>query len=158
MKYKLDAYCGLYCGACFVMIAYKQHRSDCIPNDWVSSFQDKEFKCHGCKSDILFENCQGCKIRTCAQSKNIEFCNKCSEYPCEQFKRIESYNLAHHNVAVKSLKIIDEIGVQEWLKQQSERWLCSNCSSAFSWYEENCIECGEELFNSVREEEKLKKL
>ncbi len=157
MTYKLDAYCGLYCGACFIMTAYNQNRTDCIPNEWLSSIRDMDFKCHGCKSDILFENCQGCKIRPCAQSKNIEFCNLCSEYPCEQFKRIESYNLAHHNVAAQSLKEIDEIGVQEWLQQQKERWLCSKCNHPFSWYEENCTRCGSELFNSVKEDQNLKK-
>ena len=158
MTFRLDAYCGLYCGACFVMIAYKQDRTDCIPKKWLSFIHDMELKCHGCKSDVLFENCRGCKSRPCAQSKNIEFCDQCSEYPCEQFRRIASYNLPHHNVAVQSLKKIDEIGVKEWLKQQSERWLCSNCNSAFSWYEEYCIKCGEQLFNSVREAEQLNKL
>lgn len=158
MTFRLDAYCGLYCGACFVMIAYKQSRSDCIPDDWVSSLHDKEFKCHGCKSEIIFENCRGCNIRICAQSKNLEFCNDCSEYPCEKIKRIEKYNLAHHNVTVHSFEKIKEIGAQKWLEEQKERWLCSNCNTSFSWYEDNCFKCGSELFNSNKEEDKLKNI
>ena len=156
MTFRLDSYCGLYCGACFVMTAYKQNRSDCIPDKWISSLNDKELKCHGCKSEILFSNCQGCSIRSCAQLKNIEFCNQCSEYPCERFKRIEAFNLAHHNIAAQSLKTIKEIGIKKWLQQQEERWLCSNCGSSFSWYEQKCVECGKKLFNSIKEEKKLK--
>jgi len=156
MTYKLDAYCDLYCGACFIMTAYNQNRTDCIPAEWLSSIQNMEFKCYGCKSEILFENCRGCNIRKCAQSKGIELCNECSEYPCKEFKRIEKYNLPHHNVSVHSFDIIKEVGVQTWLKQQKERWLCSKCKHPFSWYEENCIKCGSELFNSVKEDQKLK--
>ena len=140
------------------MIAYKQNRTDCLPDEWISAIHEKELKCHGCKSEILFENCRGCRIRQCAQSKNIEFCSECSEYPCENIKRIEKYNLAHHNVTVYSFETIKEIGVQKWLKQQEERWLCSNCDNPFSWYEDICTKCGNELFNSIKEEEKLKNI
>ncbi|MFX1310090.1 MAG: DUF3795 domain-containing protein [Promethearchaeota archaeon] len=156
MTYQLDSYCGLYCGACFVMTAYKQNRTDCIPDKWGSQIHGKELKCYGCKSNIIFENCRKCGIRNCAQTKSVEFCNQCSDYPCDKFKRIESFNLAHHNVAIHSLKTIEKVGVQTWLNQQKKRWLCTNCGSPFSWYEENCFQCGRELFNSIKEEKKLK--
>ncbi|UCC19244.1 MAG: DUF3795 domain-containing protein [Promethearchaeota archaeon] len=156
MTYQLDSYCGLYCGACFVMIAFKQNRDDCIPKEWINQISDKDLKCYGCKSDEIFENCQKCGIRKCARTKNIEFCSECSDYPCEKIKYIQSFNLAHHNVAFNTLKTIEKIGVEPWLNQQEKRWLCSNCGSPFSWYEENCFQCGTELFNSIKEERKLK--
>lgn len=154
MKFRFDSYCGLYCGACFVMNAYKENRKDCLPEEWISPLDNKEIKCLGCKSEMVFENCRGCRIRECAQSKNIEFCNTCSGFPCENIKRFQSRNLAHHQVAISSLDTIREIGVQEWLNQQEERWLCSNCRYPFSWYEENCVRCGTELFNSIKENKK----
>ena len=52
-----DSYCGIYCGSCFVMLAYTQNRDGTIPPQW--NIRDAELKCHGCKSDILFENCKG---------------------------------------------------------------------------------------------------
>ena len=157
MKFQFDSYCGLYCGACFIMNAYKQNRTDCLPKEWVSPIDDKEIKCHGCKSELVFENCRGCQIRKCAQSKDVEFCNNCSEFPCEKIKRFEDLNLPHHKVALHNMEQIKEIDLQQWLKQQKERWLCSNCSYPFSWYEENCVQCGKELFNSVNEINTLNK-
>ncbi len=158
MIFRFDSYCGLYCGACFIMNAYKQSRSDCLSEDWISPLEDKEIKCQGCKSELVFENFRGCQIRSCAKSKGIEFCNTCSDFPCEKIKSFQNRNVAHHNVAIQSLEIIKERGFQEWLKQQKEQWLCSNCGYPFSWYEENCIHCGTQLFNSVNENKTLKKI
>ncbi|MFX1388950.1 MAG: DUF3795 domain-containing protein [Promethearchaeota archaeon] len=157
MRFQLDSYCGLYCGACFIMNAYKQKRTDCLPKEWVSSLEDKEIKCYGCKSELVFENCQGCQIRKCAQSKDLEFCNDCSLFPCEKIKIFEKMNLKHHNVAIRYFNTIKEAGVQEWLKQQKERWSCKNCGNSFSWYEENCTFCGSNLFNCIEENKTLKK-
>jgi hypothetical protein len=137
------------------MNAYKQNRNDCLPEEWVSSLDNKEIKCYGCKSELVFENCRGCRIRNCAQSKDITFCNKCLEFPCENIRRFKHRDLAHHKVAIHSLEAIKENGIQEWLKQQKERWLCSNCSYPFSWYEKNCVQCGSDLFNSVKENKTL---
>ena len=156
MTFRYDSYCGLYCGACFIMNAYKQNRKEIIPEDWVSSLDDKEIKCYGCKGEYVFENCRGCRIRSCAESKGIEFCNTCPEFPCENIERFKSWNLAHHKVALHSLEIIKEIGIKEWLKQQEERWLCSNCNHPYSWFEEKCVGCGSELFNATAESKSLK--
>ena len=155
MTFQLDSYCGLYCGACFIMTAYRQNRNDCLPDEWVSPIHDKEIKCYGCKSKFVFENCRGCRIRTCAQAKNVEFCNECSEFPCEKINNLKKYNLAHLDVAINSLEIIKTIGKEEWLKQQEKRWKCSNCTSPSSWYEKTCIKCGNDLFNSVKEKDTL---
>lgn len=158
MEFQLDSYCGLYCGACFIMNSYRQNRNDCLPDEWISPIHDKEIKCHGCKSDLVFENCRGCRIRTCAQAKKIEFCNECSEFPCEKINNLKKLNLAHLKVAIHNLEIIKEIGIQEWLKQQEKRWMCSNCGYSFSWYEKKCTECGIDLFNSIKEKALLSDL
>ena len=94
MTYKFDSYCGLYCGACFIIQAYKQNRTDCIPEPWLESIQGKELDCYGCKSGKLYENCRGCKIRICAESKNVEFCNECPEYPCKEYPVYHLYSKA----------------------------------------------------------------
>jgi hypothetical protein len=77
----------------------------------------------------------------------------CSEFPCEKFDNLKRLNLAHHHIAIHSLEIIKKIGIKEWLKQQMERWMCSNCGSPFSWYEQTCVECGNDLFSSIKENE-----
>ncbi|NVM38334.1 MAG: DUF3795 domain-containing protein [Candidatus Lokiarchaeota archaeon] len=158
MSFKLDAYCGLYCGGCFIMNAYRQNRTDCLPDNWINPIHDKEIKCYGCKSEIVFENCRGCRIRKCAQSKNIDFCNKCSEFPCEYIKRLVNLDLAHLNLTTENLKTIKETGVKKWLENQKNRWLCANCGFPYSWYEQNCVKCGKELFNSIKENKVLNHL
>jgi hypothetical protein len=155
MIFRYDAYCGIYCGACFIMNAYTQNRTNCLPEDWINPLDGKEIKCNGCKSELVFENCRGCRIRSCAQSKDVKFCNVCSEFPCENIKRLENTNLPHLKVAIHSLDIIKEIGIQEWLIKQKERWLCSNCNYPFSWYEKQCVRCGVKLFNSTDENKTL---
>ncbi len=157
MEFKLDSYCGLYCGACFIMNAYKQNRNNCLPLDWINPLENKEIKCHGCKSEIIFENCRGCKIRECAQSKNLEFCNECSQFPCEKIKVFEERNLKHHKVALFYFDKIKESGIQEWLKQQKDRWSCTNCGNQFSWYEENCNYCDAKLLSCIEESKILEK-
>ena len=108
-------------------------------------------------SNLIFENCQGCQVRKCAQSKDLEFCNNCSSFPCEKIKIFEKRNLGHNNVAIHYFNTIKEEGVQNWLKQQKERWSCSNCGNAFSWYEEKCTLCRASLFNCIEENKSLKK-
>ncbi|MFW9828924.1 MAG: DUF3795 domain-containing protein [Candidatus Thorarchaeota archaeon] len=157
MKFQFDSYCGLYCGACFIMNAYRQNRNDCLPEEWVSPLDNKEIKCHGCKSEIIFENCRGCEIRKCAQSKDLEFCNECSQFPCEKIKTFEKMNLKHHEVALFYFDRIKEAGIQEWLKEQKERWSCSYCGNPFSWYEEICTYCGAKLFSCIEESKALEK-
>jgi hypothetical protein len=154
-EFRYDSYCGIYCGSCFVMLAYTQNRDDTIPPQW--NIKDAELKCHGCKSDILFENCKGCSRRPCAEEKGLDWCFQCDEYPCEIYKAAsERYHLAHHEVAQQKIKILKEEGLDEWLKYQEKRWTCPNCGKIFSWYEKTCWNCGESVLDSITEEIQLK--
>ena len=153
-EFRFDSYCGIHCGSCFVMLGYTQNRDDTVPEQW--NIKDAELKCHGCKSEDIFENCKGCPRRPCAEEKGLDFCFQCDEYPCEIYKvASEKYHLAHHEVAQEKIIILKEQGLDAWLKYQKERWTCPSCGVIFSWYEKNCWKCGEPVLDSITEEKQL---
>lgn len=84
-----DSYCGLYCGACEVLVAHlnakergKAARWEDLPPFLVQNMPEAEAVCHGCKTDTVFAGCRGCPMRNCAREKQVEFCFECEEYPC----------------------------------------------------------------------------
>ena len=148
MTVRPDSYCGLYCGACFVVRAERENLQKELVKKY-SNLKPEEVKCQGCKSEgYVFRGCQKCKIRQCAQEKKLEFCFECSEYPCEKIEHFKNTGLAHTFVACHSLKDIQQKGLATWLKQQKVRWECPKCHKSFSWLEEKCSQCGEVLYNS----------
>ena len=90
-----DSYCGLYCGACEVQLAYKRGvKSEELPiwEDIPEIFKNNiptgntdEIKCFGCKTETVFGGCAKCRIRKCAKDKmKVEFCFECRKFPCFQ--------------------------------------------------------------------------
>lgn len=157
-----DSYCGIYCGACDIMMAYKTGHKGRLASFWneenVRTFHrvtgtayddgmDFEMQCHGCKSDDLFVNCKNCLIRECAIAKKITHCIDCAEYPCGkigQMKKIEGI-LPHLKGNKKNLEAIKSAGLEKWLSGQEEKWKCPQCGSNFSWYAGICNSCGRNL-------------
>lgn len=165
MSANFDSYCGIYCGACSIMVSYRTGIKDPLANFFneenVRSFfamqgneypegEPFEHKCSGCKTDILFVNCRPCKIRPCAEAKNLQHCGECSDYPCQLFNfqfcnpDIQK-NLPHSKMAVINLDRIKETGVSRWLVEQEAVWRCPDCGTGFSWYASVCSHCGREL-------------
>ena len=35
----------------------------------------------------------------------------------------------------------------EWLEAQKQRWRCTNCGKAHSWWDETCPQCGQAVAN-----------
>ena len=160
--FNYDSYCGIYCGACDIMMSYKtgkKHRLALLWNEkTVKSLHkglglkyddSKPFKleCHGCKSDQLFVNCSVCKIRECARQKGIEHCIDCDHYPCDQtlaMKKNVSL-LQHVEENHSNMVTIQAVGVDQWLSNQQNRWKCPQCKTSFSWYSDKCNSCGTNL-------------
>ena len=143
-----DSYCGIYCGACSIMRAYRGGHKDRMAANYV---EDRQLKCHGCKSGTLFVNCSKCKIRDCAVSRKVEHCFECPEYPCRninEHKRVEKI-LPHLTLNRKNLQIVKESGCSEWLAQQEQYWKCADCQTPFSWYAAKCHNCGSDLSNNT---------
>ena len=70
-----DSYCGLYCGACDMWVAYRRAQERGTDASWDGvqfplkrHFATAPVICHGCKGDVVFRGCRACPIRACARS------------------------------------------------------------------------------------------
>lgn len=133
MDYVMDGYCGVYCGACPILLTTKTGKID----------EDKQ--CHGCKSEKNTGYCATCGIKTCAQDKGYEFCNQCNELKtCELIQKfVSDTQYPYGQCVLDNMKMIRDEGLPKWLKIQDKRWRCENCGTSHSWYHETCPQCGQ---------------
>ncbi|MBU0493083.1 MAG: DUF3795 domain-containing protein [Chloroflexi bacterium] len=159
-EFRSDSYCGLYCGACDIMNLYRQSLETNVPARWEDLPQplqqhltQAEVVCTGCKTEVLFAGCQRCSIRQCAQDKGVAACVECTEYPCVNVEnrraaisRIGNV-LPHTRVFFRDadMILIRDRGIAHWVQDQEEKWSCPQCGARFTWYQEQCAECGMDL-------------
>jgi hypothetical protein len=94
--------CGISCGLC-------------------PRFHSKaKSRCLGCGPDA---HCSFCSIFRCCQIKrNYETCADCNEFPCEKFgKWFDADSFVTHSNCLINIQKIQNIGIKEFLKEQSER-------------------------------------
>ena len=156
----LAAACGTYCGACPAYIA-KHSEDEQIKMKLQRRFSSgltKALKgipdpswmdgllCDGCLSGgTLAAHCKTCQIRLCAANKqNDSRCSDCQELPCYRVTSlINMGGYLHRKEYLPNLGKIREMGVQEWVKKEEERWRCPQCGLPISWYDAKCAGCGE---------------
>jgi hypothetical protein len=158
-KGHLAAVCGTYCGACPAYIAKHsgdeqikmrlQKRSSPPPMKAQKTIPDPRWMdgilCDGCLSGgQIASHCQHCAIKACAANKqNVIRCSDCKELPCYRITNMINTGLLHRAEYLPNLEKIREMGVQEWVKYEEERWRCPRCGLPMSWYDAECIGCGE---------------
>jgi len=132
---KLDGYCGLYCGACPVMLGTKAG-TETNP-------------CYGCKSEQPAGHCATCDIKQCARQKGDNFCHECAERStCEQMRNfMADPQWPYHQSVFKNFDEIRRDGLAAWLEAQAERWRCGTCGISHSWWDETCRQCGQTVAN-----------
>jgi hypothetical protein len=130
MEYTLDGYCGLFCGACPVLLGTKAGTGS--------------ESCHGCKSPQPAGHCSVCGIRLCAREKGFAFCGECQELAaCEKMKEfMADPKWPYHQGVLSNFSVIRKKGKAEWEKEQEMRWRCANCQMPHSWWDETCKTCG----------------
>jgi len=155
----LAAVCGTYCGACPAYIAKHsedeqikmrlQKRLSSGPVKALKTIPDPSWMdgilCDGCLSSgqIPF-HCQSCAMKVCAANKqNVTRCSDCKELPCYRITNMINTGLLHRAEYLPNLEKIREMGVQEWVKYEEERWRCPQCGLPMSWYDAECARCGE---------------
>ncbi|MBN1927341.1 MAG: DUF3795 domain-containing protein [Prolixibacteraceae bacterium] len=159
-KEHLAAACGTYCGACPAYLA-KHGSEEQIKlrlEKRLSSQQPKPLKripdprwmdgllCDGCMSGgMLAAHCQNCAIRNCAANKQPDSrCAGCEELPCQRITGlINMGSYLHRKEYLPNLAKIREMGVQEWIQYEAARWRCPRCGLPMSWYDAECVGCGE---------------
>jgi hypothetical protein len=165
-KEHLVAACGTYCGACPAFIAKHcedeqvkiklQKRSSSEPEKPQKGIPSSNWMdgllCDGCLSGgMLTAHCQPCAIRKCAENKqNNSRCSDCEELPCYRMTNlIHMGSYLHRAEYLPNLEKIRKMGVQEWVKYEEERWRCPRCGMPMSWYDTECIRCGEPRSNEL---------
>ncbi|MGD8719459.1 MAG: DUF3795 domain-containing protein [Candidatus Zixiibacteriota bacterium] len=147
------AYCGLYCGACWELVATERGEVEKLREDAESAaYTAEQLSCRGCRTDVVAFFCLDCEMRSCAQERGVAFCSDCGDYPCEYVREFQADKYAHHSAVLKNLDTIRERGADAWLVEQEERWKCPSCGARFTWYEDTCGDCGAELYDARAEE------
>jgi len=126
---KMIAACGMNCSYC-----YAHHK--------------KKKPCLGCRlsDEGKPEHCRKCKIKDCANEKNLLFCSECSDYPCVLIKRLDkSYRTRYNESLVNNMKVINEKGMDYYLKFEKERFKCPECNGVLSIHHKICSECGKQF-------------
>jgi hypothetical protein len=151
-KFHPDTYCGIYCGACSIVMHGETGRPDrfaaCLGN-----VPKEELTCHGCKSDTVYAGCGICSIRHCAREKDVAHCIECTDFPCKMYLKWQSVAkfLPHSRESASNLEAIQRDGLEHWLAMQKKHWSCPNCGSPFSWYASECYTCGRRLASEAYE-------
>jgi hypothetical protein len=152
MEYKLDAYCGLYCGGCTVFLATKNNTYDKLAKEW--NMEANDVICYGCKSKKVAKFCQSCVLKNCAEKKkHVDFCIECTDFPCQPLEGFKNDKQCPYHIEVyDNLKTIKEHGLAHWLKDMEKRWSCSQCGKAHDWFTPECPDCGNKLNTYVKPE------
>lgn len=153
-----DSYCGLFCGACEIMSAYRRSLRTGIPPAWEDlpetlrdNIGEAEIRCRGCKSDTVFSGCARCDVRACARKKGVDYCVHCADYPCATIRAMErdlaglSERMPHTKAIIANLSVIGRIGGERWIRAERERWSCGHCGHPTTWYATVCEACGRRL-------------
>lgn len=131
-KRKLVARCGLWCGACR---AYLLKKKDIL--------EERGYKrgCNGCW--IQDKNCAFLRKKCEKLGKNIDFCFECEELPCAALKKLNDTYITRYNVnLVENLKRMKQIGIDEWIKEQVNLYLCPECGGELCLHDKECFDCG----------------
>jgi len=139
----LIAYCGLYCGTCAVRFRFpilanalyealepikgylvsteEEEEKESFENFWehlsdLSNIQTKSF----CKDGLECGN-PGCKIRLCAQEKNVDICVFCDDYPCVNFEDLKEDMGEDYDILLKDLEVLKRLGIEKWIEKKEQK-------------------------------------
>ena len=135
----LIAACGMNCRICIGYFGYTM------------SGKKRKMKCIGCKprdKSCAFLK-KYCKKLT---KKELEYCYKCNEFPCSYLEKIDKGYRERYNMSmIENLEYIRDKGINNFLKQQEEKYKCSVCGGIICVHNGICYSCinsgKDKLFN-----------
>ena len=104
-RYPTIACCGIDCGLC------------------PRYYTEGTSRCPGCLGEGFAEKHPACSILTCCVRKNgFETCAECPQFPCEKLANWDAADsFVTHRKSLENLRRIQAGGMEEFLRQQSER-------------------------------------
>ena len=153
---RLMAPCGLYCGACGVYIATRDHNEkfrEVMGNLYGTKKEDTQ--CLGCMQsdppEKLYGYCMNCSIRTCVRKKGFYSCHQCDQWPCgliENFGLATGLRVMKRAIPLwreKTAALGDEQGSEEWARAELERYHCPACGKPLFRGAKRCRACKAEV-------------
>jgi hypothetical protein len=109
------------------------------------AYQRKKNKCVGClnKGNKPY-HCTVCSIKSCEEKKDNEeiLCYECRKFPCRRIKDLEKrYRLKYGVSLIQNLNSIKEIGLDQFIENEKEKWKCTNCGQLLCVHSEFCLNC-----------------
>ena len=144
IKKEFLAPCGLYCGACAIMMAHRDNnqklKERLAP---VYGVQAEGIRCEGCLSDDVFAYCTTCAIKACAKEKGYEGCHQCDSFPCEH---IHNFPVSEgKKVILRAIPQWRDMGTEKWVAADEKRYRCPSCGEPFFRGAKRCRNCQEAL-------------
>lgn len=129
---ELIAMCGMDCNICSSHLAYSRN----IPKK-----RGKIVHCKGCRPrDKMCVFLKG----KCPYYKEVQFCFECPDFPCESLKKLDQrYRTRYDMSMIENIKEIKSKGLDEFLKNQREKYRCPNCGGVVSVHNKRCYDCEE---------------
>ena len=155
MNFRYDTYCGLFCGACEALLSVEAGEIDKLADRWNTPAEDME--CHGCKSGKISMFCRTCKIKMCAEERELQFCSECNDFPCPMISDFHRREAPNPTIIRNNLEVISKNGVDAWISSQKSRWMCEHCGSKFSYTDSICGACGKKVYTIKEEVENMLK-
>lgn len=126
---KLLAPCGINCGTCVAFFGYTM------------SGKKRKHSCCGCwirKNPCAFIKKKCEKLA----NKKIDYCFECDDFPCEVIEKLDSQYVEKYGMSlVENLKDMSK-GIDEYLKNEKERWKCPSCEGVICVHNKKCYSCG----------------
>ena len=120
--------CGLYCGACGILIA--DRTNDHVLKGKLAKAYGvavDDIRCNGCLSEKVFVYCRVCPIKKCSSGKGYEGCYQCDAFPCEH---VDHFPVEEgKRIIMRSIPEWRSLGTEKWLENEETRYKCLSCHS-----------------------------
>jgi hypothetical protein len=129
-------YCGLYCPGCS---AYQAT----VAGGGIEYKPGSITTCRGCNSGEVSIWCADCEIKNCAREKGVRYCLRCADFPCEKSRGfMDDPRYPYHRDVPEMMARLNQVGLEKWAEEQSQRWICTSCGGGFDWFAKSCPGCG----------------
>jgi len=133
----LIAPCGMNCGLCIGHLREKNPCGGCFKKD----DENKPKQCRSC----LIVNCD-----LLAKTES-GFCYDCEKYPYARLKRLDKRYRTNYGMSmIENLTYIQNLGLEDFLKNEEIRWTCPECGFGLCVHRDICLNCKTEIGKNPR--------
>jgi len=130
--FDLIAPCGMNCRYCW---GYMREKNTCPGCRIIQNPESRKSKYR-----------KTCKIKNCRQieSGKLKYCSpQCDKFPCTRLKQLDKrYKTKYGMSMIENLLVIEEFGINYFIRSENERWKCSQCGEMLCIHKPECLSCG----------------